>query len=33
MEALITIPPKVTVEEKIKRLHKLDHVVFALYIN
>ena len=33
MEALITIPPKVTVEEKIKRLHKLNHVVFALYIN
>ena len=33
MEALITIPPKVTVAEKIKRLHKLDHVVFALYIN
>ena len=33
IEALIAVPPKVTVEEKIKKLHKIDHVVFALHIN
>ena len=33
IEALIRIPPKVTVDAKIKKLHKLDHVVFALPIN
>jgi len=33
LEALIRVPPKVTVEAKIKKLHKIDHVVFALPIN
>lgn len=33
IEALIRIPPKVTVEAKIRKLHKIDHVVFALQIN
>ena len=33
IEALIRIPRKVTVEAKIRKLHKLDHVVFALPIN
>lgn len=33
IEALISIPPKVTVAEKLKKLHKLEHVVFALHIN
>lgn len=33
MEALIAVPPKVTVAEKLKKLHKVDHVVFALHIN
>jgi putative Mg2+ transporter-C (MgtC) family protein len=32
MEALIRIPHKVSVEEKVRRLNKLDHVVFALKI-
>ncbi len=32
MEALIRIPHKVSVEEKIRRLNKLEHVVFALQI-
>lgn len=33
VEALIRIPRKVTVEAKIQKLHKIDHVVFALPIN
>lgn len=32
MEALIRIPPKVSIEEKIGKLQRLDHVVFALQI-
>lgn len=32
MEALIRMPPKVSVEEKIEKLHNLEHVVFALQI-
>lgn len=33
VEALIRVPPKVTVDAKIKKLHKIEHVVFALQIN
>ena len=33
IEALIRIPQKVTIEAKIQKLHKIDHVVFALPIN
>ncbi len=33
MEALIRLPHKVSISEKIKKLHKLDHVIFALHIN
>ncbi len=33
IEALIRIPPKVTVEEKVEKLHRLDHVIFVLPIN
>ncbi len=33
MEALIRLPHKVTIQEKIKKLHKLDHVVYALHIS
>ena len=33
MEALIAVPPKVTVQEKIRKLHELNHVIFALHIN
>ncbi|MBQ7346443.1 MAG: MgtC/SapB family protein [Clostridia bacterium] len=32
IEALIRIPPKVTVEAKIAKLDQLDHVIFALQI-
>lgn len=33
VEALIRVPQKVTVDAKIKKLHKIEHVVFALQIN
>ena len=33
MEALIRIPPKVTVNAKIKKLEGLQHVIFALQIS
>ncbi len=33
LEALIRVPPKVTVDAKIKKLHKIEHVIFALQIN
>ena len=33
MEALIRIPSKVSVKNKLEKLQKLDHVVFALQIN
>ncbi len=33
IEVLIRIPQKVTIEAKIQKLHKIDHVVFALPIN
>ncbi len=33
MEALIRLPHKVTIREKIKKLQKIDHVIFALHIN
>lgn len=33
LEALIKISPKITVDEKIKDLESIDHVVFALYVN
>lgn len=32
IEALICVPPKVSLEAKIKKLHKIDHVIFALQI-
>ena len=32
IEALIRIPPKVSLEAKMKKLHKIDHVIFALQI-
>ena len=32
LEALIRIPPKVSAEEKIRSMNKLEHVVFALQI-
>jgi putative Mg2+ transporter-C (MgtC) family protein len=32
IEALIRVPPKVSLEAKIKKLHKIDHVIFALQI-
>ena len=32
LEALIRIPPKVSTEEKIQSMNKLEHVVFALQI-
>ncbi len=32
MEALICVPPKISVEEKLEKLNGLDHVVFALQI-
>lgn len=33
MEALIRIPSKVSIKNKMEKLQKLDHVVFALQIN
>ncbi len=33
MEALVRVPAKVSVSDKIKRLQELEHVVFALVIN
>lgn len=33
IEALIRVPPKVSVEEKIRKLHQIQHVIFALQIN
>ena len=33
MEALIRIPPKVTVNAKIQKLESLQHVIFALQIS
>jgi putative Mg2+ transporter-C (MgtC) family protein len=33
VEALVHIPPKVSSKEKIKKLEKLDHVIFALPIS
>jgi len=32
MEAMVHIPPKISVEEKIERLQKIKHVAFALQI-
>lgn len=32
MEALIRVPPKMSADDKIRKLHKLEHVVFALQI-
>lgn len=33
VEALIRIPPKVSIEEKMEKLQSEDHIVFALQIN
>ena len=32
IEALIRVPPKVSIEAKIQKLHKINHVIFALQI-